>query len=221
MQGPLCCYPFIFFKLKCKEKKDTKKETLMLSKNKYFHKKMIHFSCLVFKQVTDGQNQNSGTQDSAVAPSGLTQIMFQSEIRSEWLHCTACNCSCHYCTYLLSYSVTHNLSDTAFNFICCGVWSPLPCPYRPLPCESTKRFYWLSRSVPSGGILHVGTMLLCCWQRREAERIIPDDKGIKCVAGRWRPELMLSCLFWFSTGSEAVTSKLSGSSQYSERCGVH
>lgn len=37
-----------------------------------------------------------------------------------------------------------------------------------------------------------------------AERIIPDDRSIKCVAVRCRPGLMLSCLLWFSTSSEAL-----------------
>lgn len=68
--------------------------------------------------------------------------------------------------------------------------SLLPCLLRPLPGESTKCFYWCPCSVLSGGILHVGAMLCCCWRWREAERIIPDDRGIKCVAGRWRPELV-------------------------------
>lgn len=79
-----------------------------------------------------------------------------------------------------------------FNFICCGFSSLLPCLLCALPGESTKCFYC---SVLSGGILHVGIMLCCCWQWREAERIIPDDRGIKCVAGRWRPELVLLSVF--------------------------
>lgn len=112
----------------------------------------------------------------------------------------------------LSYSVADShsgLSDLAFNFICCGFWWLLACLLQPLPSESTRCFCWCSCSVLSSGILCVGAMLCCCsWRWREAERIIPDDRGIKCVAVRWRPELMLSCLFWFSTSSEAVPSKL-------------
>lgn len=135
------------------------------------------------------------------------------------MHHTASNCACHYSTYLIVLLTVYQVYPISpFNFICCGFSSLLPCLFHALPGESTKCFYC---SVLSGGILHVGIMLCCCWQWREAERIIPDDRGIKCVAGRWRPELALSCLFWFSTSSEAVPSKLSGSSQYSERCAVH
>lgn len=131
----------------------------------------------------------------------------------------------HYGTYLIVlltvsqvYPISPLISFVVVfdHFFCPAHPDPLLCPG-----ESTKCFCWCSCSVLSGGILHVGTMLCCCWRWREAERIIPDDRGIKCVAGRWRPELMLSCLFWFSTSSEAVPSKLSGSSQYSERCAFH
>lgn len=62
----------------------------------------------------------------------------------------------------------------------------------------------VSCSVLSDGILRVGATLRRCWRRGMAERIIPDDRSIKCVAVRCRPGLMLSCLLWFSTSSEAL-----------------
>lgn len=53
--------------------------------------------------------------------------------------------------------------------------------------------------------------MLCRWQRQHgAQRIILDDRGIKCVAGRRGPELERSCLPWFGASSERVPSKLRG-----------
>lgn len=181
---------------------------------------MIHFpSVIVFKQ---GHCCVKSKQQVPRYHSGREWVNRNYVLvgDKEWMITPHCIQLCLSLLYL-SYSVTDSVSDITVNFIYCGLWSLFPCLLRLLPGESTKCFYWFSCSVLSGGILHVGTTLRCCWQRREAERIIPDDRGIKCVAGRWRPELMLSCLFWFSTSSEAVPSKLRGSSQYSERCAVH
>lgn len=114
-------------------------------------------------------------------------------------HCIHSCLSLQHLSQSVADSLSH-LSDPSFNFICRAFGRLLPAYNARLSAIPAG----VSCSVLGDGILRVGATLRRCWRRGMAERIIPDDRSIKCVAVRCRPGLMLSCLLWFSTSSEAL-----------------